>query len=149
MKDSFKVIVLVAILAAAVFLEHNLINLSKTVNPSTADKSQESNQEIAAILKIDFGNGKISNYDGVKLKEEKTVFDLLKKVAVENNLELSFKEYPGSGVFIESIDRMVNDAKNNKWWQYWVNEEYATVGASNYQLKNGDLVEWKYVKGQF
>ena len=148
MKTILKISILVVILAAAIFLEHNLVNLSKTANPSTGDKLEEANQEIAVTLRIDFDNGNIKNYNGVKLGEEKTVFDLLKKVTGENNLELSFKEYPGSGVFIESIDRAANDAKNNKWWQYWVNGEYAKMGASDFQLKNGDFIEWKYIEGQ-
>jgi len=149
MKTILKISILVVILAAAIFLEHNLVNLSKTANYPATDGFQEANQEIKVALKVDFGDGNINNYDGIKLGEEKTVFDLLKKVTGENNLELSFKEYPGSGVFIESIDRAANDAKNNKWWQYWVNGEYAKIGASDFQLKNGDFIEWKYIEGQF
>ena len=82
------------------------------------------------------------------MEEGKTVFDLLKKVTQENNLEFSFKEYPDLEVFIESIDKVANDPKNNKWWQYWVNGEYGQVGASNFILKDGDFVKWKYGEGQ-
>ncbi len=141
MKTIIKIILLVA-LAGAVFLQHSLV----TKNPPTTDGV---NQEITVALKIDFGDGNISNYDGVRLGQEKTVFSLLKKVAEENNMEFSFKEYPDMGALVESIGNVKNDFGNNKWWQYWVNGEYANVGASSFQLKNNDSVEWKYVEGQF
>ncbi|MCX6796034.1 MAG: DUF4430 domain-containing protein, partial [Candidatus Falkowbacteria bacterium] len=37
-----------------------------------------------------------------------------------------------------------NDAANNKYWMYKVNGVLANVGASNYQLNEGDVVEWDY-----
>lgn len=147
MKISFKIIIFVAVLATAVFLQHTLV--TKTAKPPATDGFQEANQEITVALKIDFGDGNINNYDGIKLGQEKTVFNLLKKVAEENDMEFSFKEYPDLGVLIESIDNVKNDFGINKWWQYWVNGQYATVGADKYELKNNDLVEWKYIKGQF
>lgn len=149
MKTILKISILVVILAVAIFLEHSLVNLSKTASPLTSEKLEEVNQEITVALRIDFDNGNIKNYNGIKLEEEKKVFYLLKKVVEENNLEFSFKEYPDLGVLVESIDNVKNDFGINKWWQYWVNGQYATVGADKYELKNNDLVEWKYIKGQF
>jgi len=146
MKTPLKIFIFFISLIIGIFLVQNLDNLTKIGQPQV--KVGES-PEIIVNLRLDFGNGNIKNYDNIKLREEKTTFDLLKRVTQENNLEFSFKEYPDLGVFIESIDNVANDAKINKWWQYWVNEEYAKVGASNYYLKNGDLVEWKYVEAQF
>jgi hypothetical protein len=142
MKDFFKAVIFVAVLAGAVFLQHNLVSK----NPPATDGT---NQEIIAILKIDFGGGNVSTYGGINLEQEKTVFALLKKVTGENNMEFSYKEYPDLGAMVESINNVRNDFANNKWWQYWVNGEYAAVGASNYQLKDDDLVKWKYAEGQF
>ena len=151
MKTILKIFILFVLLSIGIFLVQNIINFSK-IGQSPVDKTgegQESNQEIFVSLGLDFGRGNIKTFNDIELKEEKTVFDLLKKVTGENNLEFSFKEYPGSGVFIESIGRTANDAKNNKWWQYWVNGEYAKMGASDFQLENGDFIEWKYIEGQF
>lgn len=142
MKNSFKIIVLVAILAGAVFLQHSLV----TKNFPATDGM---NQEITVALKVDFGDGNINSYNGIKLEQERTVFNLLKKVTRGKGMELSYKEYPDLGALVESINNVKNDFGNNKWWQYWVNGEYAVVGASSYQLKNNDSVEWKYVEGQF
>ncbi len=149
MKTSFKIFVLSIVLVGGIFLIQNLANLQKIGQSSIEDKeSQKVQVGITVNLELDFGNGNIKAFDDIKLEEGKTVFDLLKKVTQENNLEFSFKEYPGLGVFVESIDGISNDAKINKWWQYWVNGEYAQAGASIYKFKNSDLIEWKYVKNQ-
>ena len=149
MKNFIKIIILVAILVAAVFLEHNLAIRSKNTEVPITENLQGMNQETAVTLRIDFDNGNIKNYNVVKLGQGKTVFDLLKKITEENNLEFSFKEYPDMGVLVESIGNVKNDFGINKWWQYWVNGQYATVGADKYELKNGDFIEWKYIKGQY
>ncbi len=153
MKTSLKIFVLSIVLVGGIFLIQNLANLQKIGQPPIEDDSRNEESQkvqvgITVNLKFDFGNGNIKAFDNIKLEEGKTVFDLLKKVTQENNLEFSFKEYPGLGVFVESIDGISNDAKINKWWQYWVNGEYAQAGASIYKFKNSDLIEWKYVKNQ-
>jgi len=150
MRTSFKIFILFIFLAIGWFLIQNSVNLPKIGQPSVIiEEKQEIQPEIVVSLRLDLGERNIKTFNNIQLGEEKTVFALLKKVTQENNLELSFKEYPDLGVFIESIDKMTNDPKNNKWWQYWVNGEYGQVGTSLYKLKNGDIVEWKYIGSQF
>lgn len=149
MKDFLKITLLVVILVTAILLEHNFASQSKNIRVLTNGELAGTNQEITVNLRIDFDNGEIKSYDNIKIERDKTVFDLLKGVAEENNLEFSFREYQDLGALVESIDNVKNDFNNNKWWQFWVNGEYATIGASSFQLKEGDLVEWKFVKGQF
>jgi len=144
MKISLKILIsIIAVLIAGFFLSQYLIEIK------TPPTEVEIEEKIETSLLLNFGKENIKNFETVKLKEGKTVFDLLKKVTEENNLEFSYKEYPDLGVFIESIDNFKNDPEKNLWWQYWVNGEFGKVGVSNYQLKNGDLVEWKYIESQF
>jgi len=108
------------------------------------------NNEIKVSLMLDFGGGELKTFNNLSLPKNATVFDLLKKVGTENNLELNSKDFGGDlGVLIEGIGDKINDTKQNIYWQYWVNNNYAQVGAGAYQLKNNDIVEWKYTKGQF
>jgi len=44
---------------------------------------------------------------------------------------------------VESIDRVKNGI-NNKYWQYWVNDELPMVSADKMQLEKDDVVEWKF-----
>ena len=96
---------------------------------------------------IDKGDGNLLFYQIVPA-ENSTVFSLLKELAQRENFEIEYKTYEGMGVFVESIAEIKN-GMDNKYWQYWVNGEYGQVGASLYKLKNGDIVEWKYIGSQF
>jgi hypothetical protein len=51
-------------------------------------------------------------------------------------------------LFIEAINDIEN-GKNGKYWQYYVNGEFAHVGCSLYYLKNNDVVEWRFEKSPF
>jgi hypothetical protein len=52
------------------------------------------------------------------------------------------------GVFITAIDGVGNNQAGDKYWQFWLNNEYSKVGASSQRLRDGDMVEWKYLAGQ-
>ncbi len=114
------------------------------------EDKEQIKDKISASLMLDFGNGKIETFNNVELKNDTTIFALLEKVTRENNIEFSYKDYGGElGVLIESIGETANNFESDHYWQYWVNNSYAQIGASNYQMKEGDVVEWKYTKGQF
>ena len=74
--------------------------------------------------------------------EARTALGLLQKGAEAQELELKIKEYD-FGSLVESVGDKVNSKE--KAWIYYVNGESGTEGADMYQLKMGDLVEWKYV----
>ena len=106
--------------------------------------------EIKVSLMLDYGGGVIKTYNDIALPVDATAFDKLKKVTTDNNLELKYKDYGGDlGVLIETIGDKTNDVKTNTFWEYWVNNNHAPVGAGSYKLKNGDIVEWKYGKSQY
>ncbi|MBZ9578497.1 DUF4430 domain-containing protein [Patescibacteria group bacterium] len=144
MKISLKIFIsIIAVLIIGFFVGQYFAKIG--VSP----REIEVEQEIKISLLLDFSEGNIKNFENIRLSGEETVFDLLKKVTEENNLEFSFKEYPDLGVFVESIDNMGSDPKSNKWWQYWVNNEYAQLEAGSFFLEDGDTVEWKYIESQF
>ena len=83
------------------------------------------NNEIKASLMLAFGNGELKTFNNFSLPKNATVFDLLKKVGTENNLELNSKDFGGDlGVLIEGIGDKINDTKQNIYWQYWDLFEY-------------------------
>jgi len=94
---------------------------------------------------IDFGNdNKITHQE--KDFNEKTAYDLLKKIAEVNSFEIKVKQYD-FGVFIEEIDGRKNT--NEKAWIYFLNGVSATSAADKYIVKEGDLIEWKYIEPEF
>lgn len=75
-----------------------------------------------------------------------SVYDLMKRLAAEGKLRFSGTNYSGLGFFIEEINGVKNDARENKFWLYYVNGKEASVGISGYTLTPDDVVEWKFDK---
>lgn len=128
---------------------------SNTNIPVSANQNQnqavkvDQDQNIKVSLMFDFGNGEIRTFNNFVVPKNATVFELLKLVTTQNNLQFTYKDYGDMGALIESINNVANNAKTNNFWHFWVNNVYSDVGASLYLLKNGDIVEWKYVPNQF
>src|SRR3989338_352957 len=143
MKLLFKLIILAAVFYLGFYFG---------ANQALATTTQLADQLIglqSVSLMVDYGNDVVSVYNDTKLEPNQTVFDLLRLVASQNNLEFSTKDFGGElGVFIESIGGIENNSISDHWWQYWVNNQYAKIGASQYRLSAGDIVEWKFIKGQ-
>jgi hypothetical protein len=157
MKLLAKIIIIIAVFFCGFYFGQKQVlspneMLEFTAKPLEIEEGNVPNQvvlsEISAALVIDFSNGQIEEYGKVNLPLRSSVFDLLKKAAAENEIELRFKSYGEMGIFIESIGGVENDFAGDRFWQYWVNGEYAKIGAGSYQLKDGDIVEWKLIKGQ-
>ncbi len=119
--------------------EINNLFLKENRNPETSKQ--------AVIYKIDFGEGIISSYKIVP-SENSTVFSLLEEVAKKENFKVETKFYEGMGILVESI-KGVRNGSNNKYWQYWVNEELPQVSADKKEIKTGDKVEWKFAPSSF
>jgi len=90
--------------------------------------------------------GEINQYQ-MEIKEDSTVFTLLKELRERKDFNITFKEYD-IGVFIESIDGYKNGT-DNKYWQYWVNNMLSEVAADKKKVKNNDKIEWKFEISQF
>jgi len=73
-----------------------------------------------------------------------TVSDILYECAYFYEFSIGTEFFSGyDSFFITSINGIQN-GENNSYWQFYVNEEYANKGRSQYYLKSNDLVEWKF-----
>lgn len=68
--------------------------------------------------------------------ENLTALELLQK---DNRVNLTFSGY---GAFVQCINSICSNS--NYYWMYYVNNELAAVGASDYKIKNNDTIEFKY-----
>jgi len=66
------------------------------------------------------------------------------KLREEGKINFKDKTYSGMGKLIKEINGIKNSSEKN--WIYYVNGKKATIGVSNYQIKPGDVVSWKYEK---
>lgn len=95
--------------------------------------------KVSLIIKTDNWN---IEYKNVSTKNN-TVYKLLLECSKNLNFTVKSKYWKVyNSVFIEEI----NGTKNGggKWWQYYVNGEYGKVGCDLKELKDGDLVAWKF-----
>lgn len=95
-----------------------------------------------ATLILDFGQGAKRE----SKTQAATPFEALEVAASEQNLELKTKQYD-LGIFVEGIGGVENTKE--KAWIYFVNEKAGEVASDKYELKEGDVVEWKYIKPNF
>lgn len=98
--------------------------------------------KINATLIIDYGDNQVDTYN-LKV-ENATVYSLLIQASNINGFEVGAEYYDNyQSHYIYSINNVV-EGKDNKFWQYYINGEYGTVGADLQILKNNDTLKWKY-----
>jgi hypothetical protein len=78
---------------------------------------------------------------------ETNVYDFMNRLRSEGKITFTEKNYIGMGKFIDSINGVKNN--QNQSWIYYVNGVEASVGVSNYKIKVGDIVSWKYEKSNY
>lgn len=87
----------------------------------------------------------IVNYSGysqtfdVNVSENTTAFDLLK-----GHVKIAYKDYPGMGVFINSIENVSNSQDN--YWMFYVDGNLSGVGVSAYVINQSTVIEMRYEK---
>lgn len=94
-----------------------------------------------AQLIIDFNDGARKSFELEPNGEN--LFVLTKNKLSEEGMELDYESYSGLGELITQIGDK-RGGVNDKYWQYWVNGNYAQVGASSQIVKPGDIIEWKF-----
>lgn len=73
-----------------------------------------------------------------------TVYEVIKNLNDSGQIKVDFKDYNGLGYFVDGIDGIKSDTFRAKYWIYYINGAKAQVGISNYELKSGDIITWKY-----
>lgn len=86
---------------------------------------------VRALLVIE--NGGLTKYEA-DIPSGSSVFDLM------TALNVPFEEQGG---FVTSIKGISQDTGAGKYWVYYINGEYAPVGAADYIVQDGDEITWK------
>ncbi|MBU0998870.1 DUF4430 domain-containing protein [Patescibacteria group bacterium] len=76
-----------------------------------------------------------------------SVYDFMSKLRDEGKINFTEKNYIGMGKFIVAINGVKGNGERN--WIYYVNGTLAQVGVSDYKIKQGDIVSWKYEKSNY
>lgn len=134
----------VVVIAIVVFFVLPKLVFESTTPPSSTQES------IFQTISLEFDSGdKILEFNDVEVDSDENLFDVLQRVTEQNAVEFSYKDFGGDlGIFIESINNSGQQGSKTKWWQYWVNGEYAKVGVSSYHIKTGDDIIFIFTDSQ-
>ena len=84
-------------------------------------------------LTIDFGNDTIKDFENLR---GSTVLNVTASV-----LEVEVQWY-GALAYIKAIEGLIGEGEYG--WEYWVNNEFASLAVNLYSLEDGDTILWKY-----
>ena len=82
----------------------------------------------------------------VTFYEGESVFDVLQRLCKEKGIHMEAEWTPNyNSAYVEGIHNLYEfDCGALSGWMYKVNGWYPNYGSSRYQLKDGDVVEWRY-----
>ena len=139
-----KIIILISVFLLGVSSQALSENLFKkdTIPPL---QNTEQTQLTASIM-IDFGNGTIRTMNDIPVHAQDTLYTTLVAMSERDEFTLQTTDYGDMGVFVEGIDGI--KGVNGTWWQVWINNTYATEGASSITTRHGDIILWKLTTEQ-
>ena len=136
MSKKIKIIIIVFFILALSGVSFVNLNFKKVEAPPIIKIENKNPAIVKTVLEIND-----EKYEGV-LEGEASVYDFMGQLRREGKINFKEKNYTGIGKFIEEINGVKGDGNN--YWIYYVNGKKAEIGVSNYKLKNGDIVSWKY-----
>ena len=148
-KNLIFVIIVAAVLIVAVFLT----NISL---PSDRGKDIVKENPIGTITmtiecrvligeKSDYipSDGYILKGEDFKIEEGDTALQVLREASSKYNFQLEVK----NGYYVLGINNLYEKEYGDlSGWMYYINGVSASVGANEYVLKDGDVIEWRYTR---
>ena len=103
-----------------------------------------SNGTINVTLIIDYGDGRIDSFSIPLDSRNATAYHVLLAVRSKYGLSFKAKYFPQyKSHYIYSINSTEENPKANKFWQYYINGNYASLGVDLQRVDDGDMIEWK------
>ncbi len=131
------------VLVGAGFLLGWSVQAPTTVQPVHIAKEGQQ----AVHLIIDEDTGGVRTFPNEHFFAGQTVFDILKTVSERESIAFVYDPPGAYGVFIRQIGTKKNGMEK-KYWQYWVNGQFAMVAADKTMITSGDTILWKFASEQ-
>ena len=142
-KISIPLILLIA--AVVIFTYQSANKKTDTIVPSLTGSvagGQTEQKKVVSVV-LNFGDDHIATYSATNTA---TAFDALNQVTKDNNILFSVKEY-SFGKLVEKIGEKENT--KDMAWIFYVNGKSADKGADQFEVFDGDIIEWKYIKPSY
>ena len=101
---------------------------------------------ISVTVKLNYGNETV--VEELVITDNYTALGALEEMVRYENLDITDYDW---GVLINGINNVTTgstvegiDDTSNYYWFWYVNDDFAYVGASQYVLQDGDVMEWSF-----
>lgn len=112
------------------------------VNTATAQGAGNTGHPVGRTINASLWTND-KHYDA-RVEEGATVYNLMEKLRQTSDFTFAGEDYAGLGFFVESVNGLEQNSTEGRYWIYYVNGQSANVGVSNYIIKSGDIIEWRY-----
>lgn len=119
-----------------------IFRFSKNTSPTVPSTQQFIQVKPKVTVLVD-DSINVATYSGVTAS---TAYEALVNTAADELFTLKTKQYD-FGVFVEQIGELPNT--NDKAWIYYLNNKSATQAADKQEVREGDVVRWKYEKPMY
>lgn len=117
-----------------------MIPLLLTGCGKSTDKKEETNLNKINIVIVDENKKELFNKE---IETNKKYLNEVLKETEEIKLKSEKSDYGDYITSMMGIDQKNTD-KGMYYWSYYINDEYAQVGISSYEIKNGDTYKFVY-----
>lgn len=106
------------------------------VNIENQENTEElQNSEHLATVSVTFA--------GEEIEGSPVEIELKSEIDLMTYMVQNFDVVGADEGFITSINDVEQDESEGLYWLYYINEEMSSVGAGDYIVEDGDLIEWK------
>lgn len=111
-----------------------------SVQGSPGGVSSHITTEIGSVsLHIDYGNGTTTIHDNAI---GSNVLEATESVAFVQ------VDWTGDLAFVYSINGISSKEVTGKWWQFWLNGEFASAAANIQEIQENDTIVWRFTESQ-
>ncbi|MBD3280015.1 DUF4430 domain-containing protein [Candidatus Dojkabacteria bacterium] len=138
-------LVILAAISGSIFY---LTQSSDSSGDNDSDTQQEQQEGATDVLTVDVEVDSLtsqSTYEA-SVQEGATAFDVLTNLAETTDFRFAYDEFD-FGVMITSM--VGTEPSDNQFWKFQINGEDASVGISDYQIKEGDSLKFVLDEIQF
>lgn len=151
MKQKQKILFLVGVIALIAigffYLKPSTnVEINHQGDQEVAQEETQDPSEQEALIKVSLIIGDASYEASVPIAS--SALDVMQKVSEEQDFSFSGQD-SDFGFFVDEIDGVASSTSTNEYWTFYVNDEMAQVGVSQFEVQNGDVIEWKYEKAEF
>ncbi|MFA6253568.1 MAG: DUF4430 domain-containing protein [Patescibacteria group bacterium] len=147
MKKNLKFLVLALLIIGVIGLWQSSVLQTKNKAQQQQARQEQVNQKINITFVFADDKQKTIDYQ-LPENNTKNLFTITQEVASSQAWDLQYQDYGEMGYLVTKIDTLEN-GQDNKYWQYFVDDQMPQVSADKYIPKNGEEIKWTFAESTF